>query len=272
VIARLLRSGFLHQLHRGVYAVGHLALPQYAREQAALLAAGESSLISHGSALWLWGLINAPPADVHVTVVDGWRRKRPGIRLHRVAAIDDGHIRTRHGIRTTSPARALIEYAADAPAQALEDAVAEARTTPLLRGGELEKVLARVGRMRGAAAMRAFLREEAGPGITRSHAERRFRKMLREARLPQPLTNVHIAGEEADFVWPEHKVILEVDSYQFHGHRRAFENDRRKDMVWADAGYHVIRITWRQFTGEPLALIAHIARALDRSSRSRAAH
>jgi hypothetical protein len=29
----------------------------------------------------------------------------------------------------------------------------------------------------------------------------------------------------------------------------------------------VIRITWRQFTEEPLALIAHLARALDRRSR-----
>jgi very-short-patch-repair endonuclease len=61
-------------------------------------------------------------------------------------------------------------------------------------------------------------------------------------------------------------VILEVDGWKFHGHRRAFEDDRKRDMIFSDAGYHVIRITWRHFTREPLALIAHIARMLDRRS------
>ena len=72
-----------------------------------------------------------------------------------------------------------------------------------------------------------------------------------------------------DFVWPEEKVILEIDGWKFHGHRRAFERDRKRTMILSDAGYHVIRITVRQFTQEPLALIAHIARVLDRRARER---
>ena len=62
-------------------------------------------------------------------------------------------------------------------------------------------------------------------------------------------------------------MILEVDSWQFHGHRHAFEHDRKKDMGLRDLGYVVIRVTWRQFTQELLAVIAHLARALDRGSR-----
>jgi very-short-patch-repair endonuclease len=115
--------------------------------------------------------------------------------------------------------------------------------------------------------MRHFLRAEGGPEITRSRAERRFRALLREAQLPQPRLNVRIGRFTVDFLWEREHVALEVDSWQFHGHRRAFERDRRKDLALSDADYHVIRITWRQFTEESLPLIAHVARALDRAAR-----
>ncbi len=268
VITRLIRAGFLHPLHRGVYAVGHLALPQFAKEQAALLACGEESVISGRSALYLWGILNAPRAEVDVTVAGRRRRKRWGIRLHLVDAVDGREVRRRNGLRVVFPGRALIEFAADATPDELSDAVAEARSKSLIREGELEAAVERAGRRHGAARMRAFLRDEEEPAITRSRAERRFRKLLRAAHLPQPKVNVLAAGREVDFLWDSEKVILEVDGWKFHGHRRAFEDDRKKDMILSDAGYHVIRVTWRQFTGEPLALIAHIARVLDRRGRT----
>lgn len=270
VIAGLIRQGFLHPVHRGVYAVGHLALPAFGAEQAALLACGEPAFVSSCSALYVWAVIKAPPPEVHITVVGHHCRKRRGIHLHLTPAIDTRDLRTRHGLRVSSPSRALVEFAATALAVELEGAVAEARALRLVRPGELEAARDRAGRSLGATRMRRFLREEDGPGITRSTAERRFRRYLREARLPQPKTNVPLHGVNADFLWEDEKVIVEVDSWQFHGHRRAFENDRRKDMILRDAGYVVIRITWRQFTEELLALIAHVARALDRRGRATA--
>lgn len=267
VITRLIGEGFLHPVHRGVYAVGHVALPQFGHEQAALLAYGDGAVLSGASALYLWGILASALSEVDVTVGERHCRKRNGIRLHRGGGLEPREVRTRHGLSVVFPARALIEYAADATPDLLGDAVAEARGKSLIREGELEAAVKRAGNHRGAAQMRAFLREEAGPAITRSRAERRFRKLLRDARLPQPKVNVRRTGYEADFLWEAEKVVLEVDGWEFHGHRRAFENDRKKDMILSDAGYHVIRITWRHFTEETLALIAHIARILDRRSR-----
>jgi very-short-patch-repair endonuclease len=264
VIATLVKQGFLHPLHRGVYAVGHTVLSPLAAEQAALLACGHPAFVSSCSALHLWEVIKTPPREVHITAVGHHCRKRRGVQLHLTPTIDRRDLRTRRGLPVSSPSRALIEFAATALAVELDDAVAEARALKLVRPGELEAALDRAGRSLGASRMRGFLREEDGPGITRSKAERRFRRYLREARLPEPKTNVPLHGVNADFLWEDEKVILEVDSWQFHGHRRAFENDRKKDMILRDAGYVVIRITWRQFTEELLALIAHIARALDR--------
>jgi very-short-patch-repair endonuclease len=267
VITRLIHDGFLHQLHRGVYAVGHLAIPEFGREQAALLACGKGSVITGRSALYLWAILDAGPAEVEVMVAGRRRRRRRGIRLHLVDAIAPGDVRTQHGLKVVFPAGALIEFAAEATPDELGDAVAEARSRKLVRDGELEAAVAAAGRRRGAAQMRAFLHDEGEPAITRSRAERRFRKLLRAAQLPQPRVNAKVAGLVPDFLWESEKVVLEVDGWKFHGHRRAFENDRKRDRILSDAGYHVIRVTYRHFTEEPLALIAHIARILDRRAR-----
>jgi very-short-patch-repair endonuclease len=48
-----------------------------------------------------------------------------------------------------------------------------------------------------------------------------------------------------------------------------FERDRRRDMALRDAGYEVVRVTWRQLVDEPLVVIAHIARALGRGAGRR---
>jgi predicted transcriptional regulator of viral defense system len=60
-----LGSGRLHQIHRGVYLVGHAAGPPLASEQAALLACGGGAVLSRGSAANLWSLFpypaSAPP-------------------------------------------------------------------------------------------------------------------------------------------------------------------------------------------------------------------
>jgi very-short-patch-repair endonuclease len=224
-------------------------------------------VISHRSAAWLWGLADEAPPEVDVTVVGGWCRPQAGIRIHRTTTLDPRHIRRRHGLPVTSPANTAIDLAAEASDRELEALIAEARATGLLRDGELERALEHAGSRAGTGRLRALLRAEVDPGITRSEGERILRRYLRAARLSQPKTNRKVAGVEVDFLWPAERVVVELDSYPFHSHRKAFEWDRRKDMILRDAGYEVIRITGSQLKHEPLLVIAHIARALDRAAR-----
>jgi very-short-patch-repair endonuclease len=79
--------------------------------------------------------------------------------------------------------------------------------------------------------------------------------------------NARVAGLEVDFLWPEQRLILEVDGYAYHGDRAAFERDRRKGMALVAGGYRVIRVTWRQIVEEPFLVVATVARALDASTR-----
>jgi very-short-patch-repair endonuclease len=266
VISRAASAGLLHRRHRGVYIVGHLALAPYALEAAALLACGDSAVISHRSAAYLWGLIDRP-AEVDVTIVGGQRRPQSGMRIHRVKDLDSRDLRRRHGLPITSPARTVVDLAAAAGEYELERIIAEGRGLRLIGDGELERALERSGSRPGNGTLRALLRAEGEPGITRSEGERTLRRYLRAAQLPQPLTNRKLGKWEPDFLWPAHRVVVELDSWQFHSHRKAFERDRRKDMALRDAGYTVIRITGRQLTDEPLMVIAHVARALDRATR-----
>lgn len=265
-IKRWLRKSLLHPCHHGVYSVGHPALSLRGRLRAALLACGDGAVLSHISAAYLWGLLPEPPTTVDVTLIRRQCRSRSGIRVHQVSGLDRRDIRIRHGLQVTSPARTLIDLAATVSLHVLERLVSEARATKLLRPGELEAALARAGHRSGVARVRAFLEAEDEPEFTRSEGERTIRRLLRQARLSQPRTNVRIGRWTVDFLWPEEKLVVEFDGFQFHGHRSAFERDRRKGVELANAGYEVLRFTWRQLRDEPLVVIAAIASALGRRS------
>ncbi len=261
-IKRRASNGHFHRMHRGVYLVGHAALAPGALEYAALLACGDSALISHWSAAYLWGMIEDAPGEIHVSVVGRRCRPKAGVRIHLLSELDHRDVRRRLQLPLTAPARTVIDIAADAGYDVIESLVAEARVRKLVRDRELEQALERAGRRPGVGRMKAFLRHEGGPALTRSQAERRMRRLARAAGLPVPVANARVAGFEVDFLWPAERLVVEVDGYQFHGHRRAFERDRKKGLALAAAGYRVIRISWLQLVHQPLLVAVQLAQAL----------
>jgi very-short-patch-repair endonuclease len=257
------KSRVLHRIHQGVYLRGQPPLLPGARELASVLALGAGAVVSHRSAVALLGLGEPVDGPVDVTIVGRRRRHRRGIRVHCVPHLDAADHGDFNGIPITSPARALLDFATQAERDELERAIGEAYALKLTTERELRRTLDRNPHRGGVAGLRAELDREGGPAWTRSEAERRMKRLVRKARLPVPLTNQCIAGFDADFLWPECKLIVEVDGYQFHGHRQAFERDRKRDAAHTLAGYTVIRITWIQLTEDPMAVAVTIARALE---------
>jgi very-short-patch-repair endonuclease/predicted transcriptional regulator of viral defense system len=253
--------GRLVRLFRGVYALGDPALMPLARESGAVLSLGDGAVLSHRSAAAIWGLAEPDPQLIDVTVAGASPRQRAGVRLHRVRKLGPRDTATHRNLRVTSPARTLIDFAAQASLTELGDAFGEARARRLLTDAALTGALRRAPRNHpGAATVRATLRE--GGTYDRSKAERLMRGLCRRAQLPQPLVNVMLHGHLVDFLWPDRRLIVEVDGFGTHGGRRAFESDRRRDQVHAAAGYVVVRVTWEQLQCEPLAVLARIAQAL----------
>jgi very-short-patch-repair endonuclease len=260
ILARVKR-GRLVPSFKGVYIVGDPELLPLAKESAALLSLGENAVLSHRSAAAVWGLAQPNPQVIDVTAIGSRPHKRDGVRVHYAKSLTD--ITTTRNLRLTTPARTLIDFASQASLSELVDAFGDARAKRLITDAKLGASLGRAPRNHpGAAVVRRML--EDGGTYDRSKAERLMRALCKQAELPQPLTNVILNGHLVDFYWPDQRLIVEVDGYDTHGNRLAFEKDRRRDQAHVAAGYVVIRVTWQQLQHEPIAIAARIAQALAR--------
>jgi very-short-patch-repair endonuclease len=263
-IATRIRRFGLHPLHRGVYAVGHTALPPLAREMAAVLACGVGAVVSHMSAATsIWHLLETVNEVVDITT-PRLNRRRPGIRVHRSRVLDADDIRVVKGIPVTSVPRTLIDLAESRPGREVERAFDEALTRKLTTAAAMSAAIERLRGRRGTRRLQDLLERDTEPAFTRSEAEERLLAVIRGSGLPLPQVNTRVGRHVVDFAWREPGVIVETDGYRFHSTRRAFERDRERDARLTAAGFRVIRVTWRQLTEEPLAVVARIAQALAR--------
>jgi very-short-patch-repair endonuclease len=108
----------------------------------------------------------------------------------------------------------------------------------------------------------ALLSRDTAPAFTRSEAERRLLSLVRAAALPAPDHNLRIAGHERDLVWFEQGLVVETDGWEHHRSRAAFESDRARDAALLAHGLRTMRVTWRQLTEAPEAVVARLAQAL----------
>jgi very-short-patch-repair endonuclease len=261
-IGERLRSGRLHQLHRGVYLVGHEIPPRYAREMAALLAFRRTAILSHRTAASLWLLLPYPaPGEIYVTIAPERSTSRPGIEVHR-ARIEAKHIRHRHGLDLTSPPRTVLDLAARLDELELEQLVAEAHYRNLAREPELRTQLERTPRKRGSQALKAVLDLPGGPQRTRSPAELELLALLRRARITGFRTNARVHGYEVDFLWRDRTFAVEVDGYDAHSGRAAFRARPFENRDPERHGITVMPVTGRQVRADARGVIARLRAAL----------
>ncbi len=262
-IERHLWEGRLHPLHRNVYAVGHQRISRRGRWWAAVLAYGTEALLSHRSAAVLWGLARARAGPIDVTAPIGRQgvNRREGIWIHR-CKLDSEEQTTHDGIPVSTVARTLFDYAEVADYKHLKEAAEEADRLKRLRLGELERVCERGRGRRALRPIRHLLTELGAPTEGRSPLEIRFHEFREKHGLPEPAANVHVLDHEVDALWPAAKLIVELDSWEHHGHRAAFERDRARDPKLLIAGYRTIRVTHRRLDREAGQLAAEIRQLL----------
>jgi very-short-patch-repair endonuclease len=106
---------------------------------------------------------------------------------------------------------------------------------------------------------------------TKGEFEAAFFDFCRAQDLPLPSCNVLVEGYLVDAHWPGTRVIVELDSWEFHHTRTAFEADRERSAALGAAGYTVIPVTWRRLHQEPEAVAAQIRGLLDRTRIAEAA-
>jgi Transcriptional regulator, AbiEi antitoxin/Protein of unknown function (DUF559) len=250
-----LRTGRLHRIHAGVYAVGHRLLTQEGRWMAAVLASGTGAALSHWSAAALWGIRPNSRSMIDVTTP---RKSRTwnGIRRHHKGLPAD-EITVKNGIPVTSAARTVFDLAATEDLDAVETMLREMefhrRWGPLSLHDLVERYPGRRGVRKVRTALERLKSEP--PGRRRRGLEERFAPFLRRYRLPLPYFNDWIFLSDkrycVDCHWPRTGQIVELDGWQGHGTRSAFRSDRERDRKLRVAGYSVIHLTWAQLDDEP---------------------
>lgn len=269
-VERRLEAGRLHRIYRGVYAVGHAKLTERGRWMAAVLRFGPDALLSHRSGAGLRSLLPDGRAIIDVTVPGRSRRPLAGVRLHQPRSLHPADLDAHDGIPTTSVPRLLLDIAATEPKRLLERAFEAAERQRVL---DTRAVRELIGRAHGHSGRQALIALTAAVGEpdhhTRSRLERRLLKHCRAAGLPEPAVNVWVEGYEVDMLWADAKVIVELDGWEFHRTRMAFERDRARDVRLQLAGYRVLRFTWRQLETEPDAVVAAVRAALGASLAAR---
>lgn len=257
-IKHRLRKRFLHRVYGAVYSVGTASNTPLEHAAAAVLACGDDAALSHGSALTLWGLQKRWDYPFHVTTHT--HRRPSGPIVHQSRTLTEADIRRHSGIRVTSPARTLLDCAPDLAQRRLTRAVNDALRSPYLTRAQLIDVLRRCPTHRGASLLRPFAVTKTGP--TRSEFEDRFVPFCRHYGLPEPLINEPLFGYEVDALFPAERVIVELDGWDFHNDRAAFERDRNRDADLLAAGFVTVRITWERLVLRPAPEAARLHQIL----------
>lgn len=264
-ITRLADAGWLHRLHPGVYAVGQPRLTVKGTWMAAVMACGPGAALSHRSAAALWGL-RPSTGGVEVTVGASARRIY-GLRVHRSRMRATRDATAVDGIQVTTVARTLLDLAGVVPAHHLAKALDRAERLRLSDRTEIDAVLARARGKRGAAALRRAV-EAWAPSHLRSELERRFVQLLERTELPQPRTNALVDGEtathEVDAFWPQSRLAVQLDGWEYHRTRRDREHDAESDADLELAGLRVMRLTWDDVTVRETRTLRRLERLMPR--------
>jgi very-short-patch-repair endonuclease len=248
-----------------VYAVGHEVLDWQGWCMAAVLAA-RPAVASHLSAAFLWGLLRYRPEMISVTAPSS-RRQRFGFRTH-CACLDAMDMTAVDGIPATSVARTILDLAATLSPERLERVLERSEELRTFDLGAVDDLLSRAGHHQGISALRRALAiHRVDSTFTRSALERRFFALIRAAGLPLPSMNFNVAGYELDAYWEAERFAVELDVYETHGTRAAFERDRRRQEELKLAGVEMIRITGVRLDREPGQVIERVAMLLARRRR-----
>jgi hypothetical protein len=269
------KAGRLYRFHQGVYAVGHRRLTWHSRCWAGVLGAEANevdevvwpAVASHGSAAYLWGLYRYAPERIDVTAPIRRRAKREFV-VHFSSILAPEDRGEREGIPVTSVARTLLDLAIRANPQQMERLLERAEELGLLDLYEVEDVLDRAGGHRGRGRLRrALALYQPDPAFTRSRFEKQFRRLVIRAGIAAPSMNFNAHGYELDAYWPELRFAVELDLFETHGSRAAFERDRLRQEELKLLGIEMIRVTKPRLDAEPDAVLRNLATLLKRRRR-----
>ena len=250
-VAHRVKAGLLFRRYRGVYSL----LPELTREGewlAAVFAAGEGAALAALNGAVLYGPSRFQPHGITVAVPR--RRRSQGFKL--IVGLDPRDIRVRDRIPVTSFERVLIDVplAPEQCANLIHQGAVRRRFSVAATRALIARTPGRHGRLERAIAMHL-----AGSAGTRSDLEDRFMRLVRAARIPEPVINTHIHGVEVDFRWG--RFCVEVDGRN-HLRPATQAKDEANVAILHSYGLELARFTEAAIDRESRAVLDRLARGI----------
>jgi predicted transcriptional regulator of viral defense system len=272
-IRRNLRTGAWVRVRHGVLAVGGSPATWEQSVLAAVMATGPHAVASHDTAAELWNLPELGARTLEVTTDRPSWGRQPGVRSHRTITFLGEEHTVRHGIPVTTVARTIVDVSARYSVVQLGEAVDEAMRKGRLRLDALRRCVTEVSPAPGRRMSRVHhvLRKRL-PGYEpgESDLEMRVLRAVVGAGLPEPVQQyrVALAGRRCriDLAYPELALAIEVDGWEHHRTRTAFDSDRARENDLVAAGWRVLRFTSRSEPAEIARLVAALLAELSRES------
>ena len=245
-----IRTGRLHPLHRGVYAVGRPHVTDHGRWMAAILACGKGAVLSHSSAAALWRIGPEKGRVVELSLPSLSRRRRPGLQIHQRPSLQARDVTAEFGIPVTTPIQTLIDLSLRLDRRGVERMINEADKYDLVHPPQLRRALDERTGEPGVAVLRRIL-DRRTFRLTKEELERRFLPLAAKAGLPVPFTGQWVNGFEVDFHWPDLGLVVETDGLRYHRTPAEQARDRLRDQAHTAAGLTQLRFTHEQVRYEP---------------------
>jgi hypothetical protein len=267
-IDRGLANGRLYPVFRGAFGLGHSGVGWRGRMLAAVLASGEGSVVSHGTAAFLLGIWEQQPRLIDVIAPVQAGRKIPGVRRRFTPAPLSRDAWSHDAVPCTSPSRTIVDVAGIVGEAPLRRTIEQAAVHRMLNVPEIDAILAGP-RRRGSPRLRAILedwRRYSPRTRVRSRMEAKLLPLLTQYGIPVPECNgeLRIGGErfEIDFLWRRQRLVVETDGGAYHDNPEAEVRDRKRDTVLPAAGYRIWRLRWDDLEQKPTKTMAALTSLL----------
>lgn len=257
------RSGEWVVVRPRVYAVAGAPPTWVQAMAAATLSLQPRAWLSHGTAGALWGFGGGRPEGIHVLVDADRRVKLAGVRSHRSRALFSADLTSHLRIPVTNPERTLVDLSAAMPPQALGRLLDDGLRRRIVRLARLRSCIGRLGKSPGRRpAVIHDLLAARHPGYDPgdSDLETRVLRALLAAGLPVLVQQyrVRLGGRtyKLDLADPPSKLAVELDGWEFHHTRSAFDDDRARANVLVANGWSVLRFTSRSTDDEIVTCVS----------------
>lgn len=266
-VDHLIDSGWWVRVFEGVYRIAGAPTTREQRLHGALLWAGEGSCLSHRSSAAIWGF-EGFGFRVELTAPVGLKPPKQIVLHRKVLPPEDTTVV--HGLAITSVERTLLDLcslkgreAEIAFDKALRKKLTSVDSVDRFIGLRAERGVRGIRYLRLIAQAR---REE--KGAVESGLERLTLNAIKRHGLPMPVAQHPITDGwgmtfYADLAYPDRKVAIECDGYEYHSGAVEWDRDLRRRNILSLTSWRVLHVTHKRLKEDARGFISELRRALE---------